>query len=158
MIKIAFYKGSGSSLLLKATNLLIKVWTMGKYSHCELIISDSKSDRWYSISGMGLGIIRRNSNYQYVDSEWDIYSVNTEASDGELEKLLILEMGKKYDWVGIFFCQIFSINMEDPKRWFCSEYCMASLKKALILKSNNSAQSTSPNDLVRIMSDNGILS
>ncbi|MDD2736069.1 MAG: hypothetical protein PHF56_19220 [Desulfuromonadaceae bacterium] len=52
---------------------------------------------------------------------WDIVEV-TLAKD---LKWLNAQLGKKYDWLGIF--GLITIGIEDPEKWYCSELAAAAL-------------------------------
>jgi uncharacterized protein YycO len=38
------------------------------------------------------------------------------------------QVGKGYDWAGIFLCQVLDFNIDNPNKWFCSEVLAAAFK------------------------------
>lgn len=119
MVKLAFYKGEGDW-----TDKLIRWWTGSKYSHVEMIIDG----RWYSSSPRN-GYVRSKIIIPKED-HWDFVDVEvTECAKYEMLTFFKKQLGKKYDWAGIFLSQVLPLEIQDPGRWFCSEICSAALKR-----------------------------
>lgn len=115
-MKLAFYKAKGNFF-----DMLIRVWTRSKYSHCELLI-DGES---YSSSPRDGGA-RILIDPNFKNENWDFVEVS-----GDVEYALEVfnkHKGKGYDWLGILFCQIIPLDIHDSKRVWCSEICAAMLK------------------------------
>lgn len=116
-MKIAFYKGKG-----RLMDSLIRWWTGGKYSHCELLFADGhmfSSDAW-------TGGVRWNTNYDL--SNWDLVEIPcTSAQERTLKAWCADLAGKKYDWLGVLWF-VLPFVPESPDKWFCSELCAAGLK------------------------------
>jgi hypothetical protein len=117
--RLAFYKGKGT-IVDKA----IRWWTGSNYSHVELVINGL----WYSTSPRDLCV--RCKNIIPDSDHWDFVEVNISRG---FPHFFRTTKGHKYDWLGIFFSQFFAFNIEDKKRWFCSEWCA----KALGVKNSN---------------------
>jgi hypothetical protein len=117
-IKLAFYKGKGN-LIDKA----IRFWTKGSYSHVELIVDDI----WYSISPRDTKV--RAKKMIPKKQNWDYVQISKTSDDVKF----ILDhyentKGSKYDWLGIFLSQFLKLNIQNNKRYFCSEWCAAALR------------------------------
>jgi hypothetical protein len=69
MIKIAFYKGQGSWI-----NKIIRWWTKSKYSHVELILSNSAT--WIGISPFLSSKVESRYNITYKPNNWDFINLN----------------------------------------------------------------------------------
>ena len=128
MIKIAFYKGKGNW-----ADTLIRLWTRSPYSHCELVIDDGDELLWISSSPRD-GKVRILQNPSMNPNNWDYITIpNTVFADNQLiVKLVSPQLGKKYDWLGIFFTQFLPLNIQDPNKWFCSEIVTYLLKKSIL--------------------------
>jgi len=139
MIRVAFYKAKGNWL-----DWIIRWYTKGKYSHCELVIGDL----WLSASPR-----EKVVRYKAIQDtgEWDFVSI-------DLNNLLIehiqdwasLELGSEYDWLGILLTQTINLNRQDPHRWFCSELVTAALQQAGMLAWVTPHQ-TDPNELYALL-------
>ncbi|WP_343560424.1 hypothetical protein [Kiloniella sp. b19] len=115
MTYLAFYKGTG-----KWWNKLIRLWTRGPYSHCEIVTSKPNSWRKtaqsLSASEWDGGV--RKKTIDFTTDNWDLIPV---AIDCDRLSQAKGEIGAKYDWVGILFSQILPLSREHPDKWFCSE-------------------------------------
>lgn len=81
---IAFYKGWSSHPLSLLKHSAIRLFSLSKYSHCELIISQSeefrKSTCW-SLSSKRGGVTVENIDIYPED--WDMFEVGVPMSDCE---------------------------------------------------------------------------
>lgn len=116
MVYLAAYKGKG-----KLFNLLIRLWTRSKYSHCELVMPDG---RWLSASAMDDGV--REKRIELKLEHWDLFPVPW-ASIPQIEAVFARHKDKGYDWPGIFLSQLLPLGIDNPSRMFCSEFCAAAL-------------------------------
>lgn len=137
-VKIIFYKAAKGNWKDK----LISLWTLGKYSHCEILYDGF----CYSSSGPDNGV--RKKEFVITD-EWDIlelsYNYNEDIS--KLHDFYNESVGSKYDWIGLFFK--FILNKEYPnKKYYCSEWCAICLNNIynIRLKTN-----ISPSDLYNLI-------
>lgn len=111
-VTLAFYKGSNS-----LNSLIIKAWTRSKYSHVEMIIED----KWVS-SSPDVGGVTIKDLHELNHKDWDY--IDIEVDGRKLRKVLkFIEENKnaKYDWLGLFAGTVFSQNIEDKDKFFCSE-------------------------------------
>lgn len=142
MARIAFYKGWGDKWYHKITSALVKVWTRGKYTHVELINDDDtecpKGWCWYSASAFNEGLVRVK-NITIKEGHWDIYELGNFRQYDAFD-FMEGEIGKKYDWPGIFLTQIFRLGRHHKEKWFCSEIVrMALCKGDLFICKNTGA-------------------
>lgn len=140
MVKLAFYKGNGKTL-----DRLIRWWTKGQYSHCELVFSDGmffSADAWSNK-------VRYEKVYANPDN-WDFVDVvMTRREELAVRAWCDSQNGKKYDYVGILFAQILPLSIDMPSTWFCSEICVAALQRVGKLIGLR-GQDISPVDLAKI--------
>lgn len=112
---VAFYKAVGELF-----DHAVRIWEGGRYSHCEIVLP---SGRWISASP-------RDGGVRYVDNEMDLSKwdfVAIKVDDKPLAKATqwaATQEGKKYDWTGIFLSQILPFCIENPRKFFCSEFCI----------------------------------
>lgn len=105
---------------------LIKWWTRSNYIHVELVLNDSM---WLSaVAGKGVRVKKLGplkSNYTYVR----LNSVTlTEEQLNSFSKWLAKQNGRRYDFWGIIFSQIFPFRLENPSEGFCSEVVTKALQ------------------------------
>lgn len=139
---ISFYKGFKGNISDKA----ICVWTFGKYSHCELL--DNKG---YSISASSRDDGVRKKKIPIDLDKWDYFVINLKhpAKFKWLETFYQLTKDSKYDWYGIFLSQILPFGIEDPNKYYCSEWILYFLKHILYLPIN--IDQASPSRLYRVL-------
>lgn len=121
-IKVAFYKGAFSDNIVSK---LIAWFTFSIYSHVEIIIDEFS----YSSRTSTRGVSKKLYDYDLHPELWDIITI--EVSEETIHNILNFFNStnkSKYDWIGIFFFHLLPINIEDPKRWYCSEWVSKALK------------------------------
>lgn len=140
-MKIAFLKGT------KIFDRLIKLWTWSSYSHCEYVFSDNitiGTDLNFPLNVKNKGIL------QYT-SKWEIIEVRmTPEQEKIVRDFVNLQVGKGYDWKGIWLSQFLPLKKENPDKWFCSELCAAGLQKAGLLDCINPCR-ISPGKLYKLL-------
>ena len=121
-MKIAFLKGTDIA------DMMIKFWTMSKYSHCEMVFSDGHIIG--SSTAPPFKVTKQYFNSQPVyPADWDVIEINvTPQEEALIRKFAEEQIGKAYDWSGIFFSQVIPIKVQDGSKWFCSELCVASMQ------------------------------
>lgn len=116
-MNIAFYKKSGPGATV--TDKFVCWWTKGIYSHVELIINDNI---FYSSAPRDNGV-RYKELTPNLDN-WDIFNLTVPLDENKMRKNMDMQLNKGYDWVGLFFGQLFkSKEIEQSNKWFCSELC-----------------------------------
>lgn len=139
MIRVAFYKAKGNW-----QDWIIRKWTSGPYSHCELVIGDL----WLSASPR-----EKVVRYKAIKDtgEWDFVSPDLDVAQVKIiQDWAALELGCGYDWLGIFMTQLINFNRQDPHRWFCSELVTAALQQVGMLTGVTPHQ-TDPNELYAML-------
>jgi hypothetical protein len=114
MVKVIFYKAHKATKN-KWLHKLIAWRTKGPYSHCEFYFTRSRQSFSSDIESnkCRFKIFTPNpENWTIIDLDLDDYSVYLECKKLE---------GAKYDLLGIIFNFILPINIEDRKKYFCSE-------------------------------------
>lgn len=140
-MKIAFQKRD-----TRVFAWLIKLWTLSKYSHCEIVFSNGVAFSSHVANG-GTRFISFLSPSPRV---WDFIEISTSPQEeAELRVWCQDELNCKYDWLGIFFSQVLPLRREHPNRWFCSEVCAAAVQRLLRLPQNPPACTYSPGGLYR---------
>ena len=130
MLKLAFYKYKHRSGLKGLWDFLVRVWTRGTYSHVELIFSDNI---WFSASLQDNGV--RFKCIDYEKEKWDIIEIpSTKDEECICREYAKSKIGCKYDIIGIFFTQIWHIDVEDKNRYFCNEIVHATLQQMFLFK------------------------
>lgn len=111
-VKVIFYKGEGDFF-----DKLIRLWTLSKYSHSEIII-----DNYRATSLPNIGVVRINKSL-YSDEVWDTLEFDiTEEQAVRAKEFIKSQLGKEYDWKAIFLTFIFPFKSQNPDKWFCSEF------------------------------------
>jgi len=145
-MKIAFYKKLGAieDFLIRWHTREKKWWifSLAKYSHCELVFSNGE---FFSSSGRDGGV--RFKKIKSDEKKWDFFEIKISAeNEKKVREFCEAQIGKKYDWRAIIFSQLFELNRENSKKWFCSEICAAALQRVGFLK-NEKPHLLSPNEL-----------
>ena len=140
VVKLAFYKGP-ENIFGKA----IRLWKWGPYSHVEIILDDTS---FSAVAGVGT---RYLSSPQIKPEPWDYIEVETDTLEfAHLWAWCMNEMFCLYDWKGIWLAQVLGLRRQDPKKWFCSEFCVAALQIIGHLKGVK-PYTVSPNKLYRLL-------
>ncbi|KGQ61706.1 enoyl-CoA hydratase [Gallibacterium anatis] len=132
-VYLALYKGKrdGHSLYsywCRLSDWLIRKFTRGKYSHCEIAVKKETNftarydcDVYYECysSSVRDGGVRKKV-IDVEDGKWDLIPL-TGVSESQVIYHYQLTKGKKYDWWGALGL-VFLIH-ERRNRYFCSEWC-----------------------------------
>ena len=116
-MKIAFYHawGPDSSYIDK----LISIFTLGKFSHTEIVFEDRKC---FSIDGR-TGVARFK-NIDFNPEKWTLYDLDfnpEEEGQIRINALKIQQQKIKYDYWGAFTCGVFPFCIHKKGKLFCSE-------------------------------------
>lgn len=132
MMYIAFYKGkkqgrSPKILLLRLLDWTTRKLTRGQYSHCEIALPHPHSStlfNCYSASLRDGGV--RVKTMPLPPDKWDLIPLpDNERLHLNLREHFAATQGCRYDYLGAL--GIVSFTKQNPKRWFCSEWCGAVL-------------------------------
>jgi len=146
MITLAFKKNSQGGLVDKIIEKAIQWKTNSKYFHVEMIIGE----KWIS-SSPEVGAVYIHKLKPITDKNFDYVNIII-PTEKVIDMMYFAEsqVGKEYDWKGIFLSQTIDMNIENKNKWFCSEIVSEMLKIGgidLELPSNQ----YSPGDLYRII-------
>ena len=146
-MKILFFRAAKGTIL----DRIIALWTMGKYSHCEIELNGV----CYSTSSQRGGVYQRNFNEDYTKN-FDIIDLSalspTFSDCSHYHKHYVKEfyqqtINSKYDWIGLIFNFLFSKEIENNK-YYCSEWCSLVIRKTFDLHDSITVHG-SPNKLYR---------
>lgn len=119
-LTFAFYKAKGDW-----KNGLVRWATRSTYSHCEAILSLAQHGEevlCHSASSRDGGV--RSKTIILLEENWDLLHLPARFFDPlRAESLLARSQGASYDYPGILFSHVFSLNRHADNRWFCSEFC-----------------------------------
>lgn len=158
--KIAFYTGTSSNLFTALQQWGVRIWTFGKYSHCELI-DDRGSDNPYDWIWIGATTrdpgVTSMRRIEFKPEHWDVFDLPDVDFKGAIE-WTIANLGKKYDWLGIWLSQFLPWGINNPNKFFCSEFNIAQLQRTSILcDDDRDPQQYSPNGVYRKLKQIGAL-
>ena len=126
---------------------LISIFTRSRSYHSELVFSDGSA---FAISGKSIEMVKRKYDWY----KWHLVPLPmVESGDEEFIKKdvqEILESNPKYDWLGAIggmWCS----RLQNPDKWYCSEFCRKELKR-FIPTLNNDSKWITPDRLLRIVS------
>jgi len=103
--------------------LLIGLWTIGKYCHCEFIYNDY-------IYYVNIGKTIEKKPYEYKKHH-DIFKLKNVDIDKILE-FFVITKDLRYDLWGVIGSRfLFFLNSHIKDAYFCSEWCIASIDYAL---------------------------
>lgn len=153
MPKVAFYKGRPEQFIYRILNTAVRWWTHGPYSHVEYIDDHDTDDvnqwDWYSASSFKEKCVRVKTVH-IKKGHWDIFDLSYNNKEKAIE-LFESQMGKPYDWIGIFFSQILPTKIHNPDKWFCSEIVAKALQCSGSLALYKAPSEYSPNGLYRAL-------
>jgi hypothetical protein len=109
-VQLAFYIGKKSII-----DKLICMRTQSNTSHVEIVIDGYK----YS-SYPGIGV--RKAVFSNDPGLWKIYDL-PEVNAEDILSFYEQTKGRAYDWLGVLIGQFFYIKIDDPLKFFCSEWC-----------------------------------
>jgi len=159
-MKIAFYKGKSEQTFYMILEVLIFIWTWGKYTHVELIddrsgINNPNHWNWYSASGLTEGIVRMK-NVKYKPEDWDIWNVDSIDIESVI-RYFDIQDGKAYDWVGIMFNQFIPLRLHSKDKWFCSEIVTRAIQVSSQIGHELKPYNTSPIKLYKYLYKHNII-
>ncbi|THA12933.1 enoyl-CoA hydratase [Rodentibacter pneumotropicus] len=148
-IYLALYKGNAKKHFERLQDNIIRFFTKGKYSHCELVVE--RLEQWgqydyrpvydcYSSSPRDGGVRCKQINVD-DSSKWDLIPLEN-VSETQIKAYFDRTLEAKYDWWGVLGI-VFGIKQKRSK-YFCSEWCFN------VIKNSDNGWRFSPNDLAII--------
>jgi len=119
-IYIAFYKGRGGNWWQRLQDSLIRFFTRGEYSHCEIAVdmfNPNNICECTTSSPRDGGV--RLKNMQLPPDKWQLIPLHGYSRANVID-FYALHVGKKYDWLGVLGFVL--RTKQSPNRYFCSEY------------------------------------
>lgn len=114
-VQAAFFIGDKSNIFDK----IIRLRTQSDTSHCELIVGGFKYSAY-----PGVGV--RKDVFINTPNQWAIIDLPGVPEQQVLD-FFEKTQGMAYDWLGVLIGQSFYIKLDDPKKYFCSEWCASAL-------------------------------
>lgn len=144
MITLAFYKAPGTII-----NAGIRLRTGSQYSHCEIIFNGV----WFSMgTRLRDGFRARFKLITPKRGHWDFIDIPVDDCTDALRFAMAKE-GAGYAWLQILFAHAIELNLNEKKRFTCSEICALCLQYALIKELQGIAAHTiDPGELFAILS------
>jgi len=115
-MRVAFYKGRK-----RLFNRLVSWWTLGPYSHVELVFENGES---VSSSFMDGGV--RYKRIQFNSANWDFINIEGKFDEREIRLRVDDFLDTKYDWLGLIGFVVRRVQ-QDRKKMFCSEFVLTLL-------------------------------
>jgi hypothetical protein len=133
---------------------LIRMWTRDKHNHCELVLGNDENACMISaVEGLGVRLVYLIPGESFDPKKWDVVTIDCKPSkESAIYVWALSEVGCKYDWRGIFFCQVFKWGWHSKDKWFCSEFCTAGLQEIGVLM-REKAWYQSPGKLYKLLTD-----
>lgn len=126
---------------------LISIYTRSRSYHSELVFSDGSA---FAIAGKSIEMVNRKYDWY----KWHLVPLPMIGSDDEQlikrDVQEILESNPKYDWLGAI-CGMWYSRLQNPDKWYCSEFCRMELKR-FIPTLNNDNKWITPDRLLKIVS------
>lgn len=131
-IYAAFYKhkrplNSLQNIYFRFFDETIRLFTHGKYSHCEIAIQEDNDTNYtcYSSSNRDGGVRKKYMELQ--PERWDLVEINqAKIKVSDIKALYNKTVGYKYDFPGA--CGVILGFGNIKSRYFCSEWCSEALK------------------------------
>ncbi|WP_064590497.1 hypothetical protein [Streptobacillus moniliformis] len=144
MVKIAFYKDN-----YKWWSRLIKWFTKGKYSHCELYIDNC-------LIGISTEQKVRIQENTLNLKKWDVFELKG-ITEKDVMSFYEKTKGKKYDWKGILLTQVFNIRRHSKDKYTCSEWCAELIDNKLDILLPKNYYSFCPQELYEALKYKGLM-
>jgi hypothetical protein len=105
---------------------LIRLFKRDGISHCAILFSDG----FAGTAQPNTGIILYKAE-PLNTADWLIIDLPCYPEEEARVRAFFEtdEAGCKYDWVGIFFCQVLRWGWHSSTKWFCSEACLDALQR-----------------------------
>lgn len=122
---VAFYKSNTGNILDKSIDmwssfiakLLYRIRdNIDGFSHVELIFSNGLS---FSSSPRDGGT--RFKWIEYDINQWEFLSIDSPYSEEEIYNAAVVLDDLEYDYLGLFLHEFLPLNIDNQKRWWCSE-------------------------------------
>jgi len=146
---ISYFKFTPSwTLKERISGWAVSLWTNSKYFHTEILI-DGKRITSHTKNGV-------SSKEELLRKDIEKYAniIEIEVSEENFEKGIIFankQIGKAYDWKGIFLTQFINIHKENPDKYFCTEICAEILKIMGVSKLTKNSNEYNPGSFDKLL-------
>ena len=159
--KVAFYKGTSRKPIAALTQWAIRFWTLGKYCHVEFIddhgFREARRWTWYGATSFSPGRTCARP-IEFKSAHWDVFDLPHDVDYTPAIKWGKQNLGRHYDWLGIFLSQFVQMGIHSYDKFFCSEFSMEQLQKTRLLRGDTTpANKYSPNSMFRKLKKMGAL-
>ena len=120
-MRIGLFRGRGT------VSTLIRWQTRSKYSHAGIFISDNTVMEAWPTKGVRINTLLDLSDIDFFDLE------TTPRQEAKIIEFFQKQMGKPYDYFGVFNFITKFPSFKPYESWFCSEIVFAALQEAGIL-------------------------
>lgn len=118
---LAMYKGPADDWLHKLSHWAVCVFTLSRYSHCELVIDGLCHSSSFRDGGV------RVKKIDLTSGHWEVFPLpEVPGREEHVRAWFARHQGEGYDWAGIARFVLPAL-LHRPKQWFCSEACAAAL-------------------------------
>jgi len=112
------------STITKIQLTSVKVWTLSRYFHTELIIGNIRVTS-HTKKGVTIHEVHDFNHDKYLNKIKDRAIITKVKVQEKLIQKAIdyawSQENKPYDWKGIFLSQVVPLGYENPDKWFCNE-------------------------------------
>lgn len=159
--KLAFYQGTSEKLWDAIQQWAVRIWTFGKYSHCEFIDDNGSNDPsqwiWIAATSYNPGISAARA-IDFKPDHWVVFDLPTDVDYQPAIDWQMANLDKKYDWTGIWLSQFLGLSINESNQYFCSEFTMTALQTTCLLRGDTARpESYSPNSMYRKLNKMGAL-
>ncbi len=124
MAVLAFYIGNGDLV-----NRTIRAVTRGRESHVEFLLLEHIPQRFPQVARAISSSARdggvREKEITFKKGQWAFVEVPWAPPDAYYR--IQEHIGKPYDFMGLFLCQLFNFRRQNDQKWWCSEICAHAL-------------------------------
>lgn len=123
-MQLALYKGTRPGLA-GLFNRVVRWWTNGPYSHCEIVLQALDGSQMLCASSSNTDGGVRFKAIDLDPERWDLIALPAENATAVI-RWFDAHLGEGYDFIGLAG---FVLRRSDgsKRRWFCSEACAAAL-------------------------------
>lgn len=125
-MKLAMYKGPPTEFWHKVGHEATCLWTFSDYSHCELVFGEADRHGLHlcaSSSARDGGV--RFKNIDLASGRWDVYPIK--GDEAAAYQWFVNHQGAPYDYFGLGWFVLPVDQLNNPRRYFCSEAVAAAL-------------------------------
>ena len=89
------------------------------YTHVEVYKELEYIEVWYGATANNG--VRKRAKEKVRHRNWDVYKVNMDKLNSDPINWFENELGKGYDYLGIFLSELINLDIDNKNRYYCSE-------------------------------------